>query len=224
MLFIEKLPLRADKCITNHVRILQDTMHLAAELTFFTDGRGNCDTTLNESLLQEERYQHVTAKNRVFPEERTNDINKNEGIHAEENNKNDEKLQISLNKFQNWRGRAEIPTTSMPKNNLKLSKKSFCLNPKAEWSKIVLLENNIQKQVKICLLKNGGIMKLKANRTTVGEIISTNFTDSKTLESTEKDKKDVFLLAKNLLKTSSLRTVYEYRAKIMIESNLIQLL
>ncbi|KAF5300466.1 hypothetical protein FQA39_LY02265 [Lamprigera yunnana] len=40
-LFIEKLPLRADEFITNHVRILQDTMHLAAGLTFFTDNRGN---------------------------------------------------------------------------------------------------------------------------------------------------------------------------------------
>ncbi|KAF5279990.1 hypothetical protein FQA39_LY05371 [Lamprigera yunnana] len=86
-LFIEKLPLSADEFITNHVRILQDTMHLASGLTFLTDSRGNCDTTLNGSLLQEEKHQHVTAKILVSLEERTNDINKNEGIHAEENNK-----------------------------------------------------------------------------------------------------------------------------------------
>lgn len=141
----------------------------------------------------------------------------------------------TLNEY-NWKGRCSKPVTLVDHTEKrKRGKKSFYLNPEAEWLHTDI-QNHMSKPIKIALLQNGGTIKMKTRATKeygavslantcafdyIAQGLASSFADSKYLNklpetSPETNFCRIYKLVKNLIKKNSLQQAYSERLHILL--------
>ncbi|MDH3003854.1 MAG: hypothetical protein NHF97_00040 [Flavobacteriia bacterium] len=138
-------------------------------------------------------------------------------------------MRKSLNEYDNWMGKCDGPATVA---KTKCGKKSFYLNPEAEWLQTDM-ESQLNNPVKIALLQNGGTVKMKTRKVkecgavslantcafdSLAQGVASSFADSKVLLNLpEENMCQMYKFAKKILKKNLSQEAYSERVNILLK-------